>query len=50
MPLHTMILMLRVENKNYNIDDKTNIMTIVAVIELTKITIKTIEHPSLPSN
>ena len=51
MRLHTMILVLRVKNKNYNIDDKTNIMTTVAVTKLTTITIKTtIEHPSFPSN
>ena len=38
-----------VENKSYNIDDKTNIMTTVAVIELITITIKTtIEHPQFP--
>ena len=51
VPSHTMILVLRVENKNYNIDDKTNIITTVAIIELITITIKTpIEHPSFPSN
>ena len=51
MPLQTVILVLTVENKNYNTDDKTNIMTTVAVIELITITIKTtIEHASFPSN
>ena len=35
------MLMLTVENKNYNINDKTNIMTTVAVLEVITITIKT---------
>ena len=51
MPLYTMILVLTVENKDDNIDNETNIMTTVAVIELITITIKTtIEHPSFPLN
>ena len=40
MPLHTVISVLTVENKNYNTDAKTNIITKVAVIELITIKIK----------
>ena len=39
-----------VENKNYNIDDKTNIMTTVAVIGLITNNKYNNRTPSLPSN
>ena len=40
MPLHTVISVLAVENKNYHTDAKINIMITVVVIELIAITIK----------
>ena len=47
--LQTVISVVAVENKNYHTDDKININSTVALVELITITVKENKHPLSPS-